>query len=675
MGMSDLTCPHCGESLPPNSPAGLCPRCLMRMNMATQTRLCGEEAAPGTALPPAAEEIARHFPNFEILECLGRGGMGVVYKARQKSLNRLVALKLVAPEREKDAAFARRFALEAETLAKLNHPGIVTIYDFGQADGLFYLVMEFVDGVTLRRLLDAGRVSPREALAIVPQICDALQYAHDQGIVHRDIKPENILLDRRGRVKVADFGVAKLVQGENEPISGRSALAGPTSLTGAGKTLGTPRYMAPEQVQHPAEVDHRADIYALGVVLYQMLTGELPGPKLQPPSKKVQIDVRLDEIVLLALETDPQRRYQQASDMKTAVEIIASDLAAQQQKIADGSSKAKSEPGSANLAWARAIGQRAWLYAFAAGILAVLLFEFAASVVIMEARPVAFALGLPAGGVAVVILLLARKQWLGGFLACVAFVFFLWLALAAVMSGPFALGLASGIAALAMFIWVIKKPYFPPGFLVPFLSVHLLIFGVSALVTAIMPESFVSTARVEIQRREAQPAFPGAPFLTSGSYDPYFIQTEFEVIQSETVLGHVIEELQLQNKWGQRYGHGQPLTLHEARTLLLRCLDTRPVRNANLIEIRVFSDRPDEAATIANQVAEDYQALHRRAGVAGETSLSHVRVQIVDMASPGLRPVRPNKPMNLAIGALAGLLLGTIVGNGTAARKAKRNAA
>ena len=171
--------------------------------------------------PPTPAEIAPHFPSFEILECLGRGGMGVVYKARQKSLNRLVALKILAPEREKDAAFAQRFTVEAETLAKLNHPGIVTIYDFGQTNGLFYLVMEFVDGVTLRQLLEARRMSPREALAIVPQICDALQYAHDQGIVHRDIKPENILLDRRGRLKVADFGLAKLVEAANRTRDGR----------------------------------------------------------------------------------------------------------------------------------------------------------------------------------------------------------------------------------------------------------------------------------------------------------------------------------------------------------------------------------------------------------------------------------------------------------------------
>ncbi|HXF09188.1 MAG TPA: serine/threonine-protein kinase, partial [Desulfuromonadaceae bacterium] len=155
--------------------------------------------------------MAAKFPQLEIVELIGAGGMGAVYKARQRELDRVVALKILPPGIGGDPAFADRFAREAKALAKLNFPGIVTIHDFGRMDGLFYFLMEFVDGVTLRQLLNAGRVSPREALAIVPQICDALQFAHDHGIVHRDIKPDNILIDRRGRVKVADFGLAKII--------------------------------------------------------------------------------------------------------------------------------------------------------------------------------------------------------------------------------------------------------------------------------------------------------------------------------------------------------------------------------------------------------------------------------------------------------------------------------
>src|SRR6185369_1560623 len=154
----------------------------------------------------------------EIFECLGRGGMGVVYKARQKSLNRLVALKLLAPERVQDVKFADRFTREAQALAALNHPNIVTVYDFGQAGGFYFLLMEFVDGVNLRQLLRSRKLAPAEALAVVPPICEALQYAHEHGIVHRDIKPENLLLDKNGRVKIADFGIAKIL-GDESPTS------------------------------------------------------------------------------------------------------------------------------------------------------------------------------------------------------------------------------------------------------------------------------------------------------------------------------------------------------------------------------------------------------------------------------------------------------------------------
>ena len=317
-------CPQCGAALPPNAPAGLCPRCVMAMNLKTETVLSDEPTKAQPPLPP--EAIAPHFPQLEILECLGRGGMGVVYKARQKSLNRLVALKLLAPERADDPQFAARFEKEARALAVLNHPNIVTIYDHGQAGGFYFLLMEFVDGVTLRQLLAKDRVAAREALAIVPQICDALQFAHDQGIVHRDIKPENILLDRRGRVKVADFGLAKIIEGRDAPLGrpDQSAQRNDSTLTDASRVMGTPQYMSPEQITAPGEVDHRADIYALGVVFYQMLTGELPGKQLEAPSKKVQIDVRLDEIVLRALEKKPELRYQQVSEVKTMVETIAS---------------------------------------------------------------------------------------------------------------------------------------------------------------------------------------------------------------------------------------------------------------------------------------------------------------------------------------------------------------
>lgn len=316
------------DTMPDNDPmekqaplAGLDPAELLRQGAAEDTLV---EGASASFNPPPIEELTAVFPQFEILELIGQGGMGAVYKVRQKDLDRIVALKILPPGIGQSPEFSNRFTREARALAKLNHPGIVTLHEFGQQDGLYFILMEFVDGVNLAQLMKTGRVSPREALAIVPQICDALQYAHDQGIVHRDIKPENILLDRQGRVKVADFGIAKVVAAVCDPIrSGDTPV--PENQTLAGKIIGTPQYMAPEQIEHPSDVDHRADIYALGVVFYQMLTGELPGKDLQAPLRKVHIDVRLDEIVLQALEKKPELRYQTAGDFRTRVETIASE--------------------------------------------------------------------------------------------------------------------------------------------------------------------------------------------------------------------------------------------------------------------------------------------------------------------------------------------------------------
>ena len=243
--------------------------------------------------------------------------MGAVYRARQRALDRWVALKILRSDLDTDPGFAERFTREARALALLNHPGIVTLYEFGRSDaGRYFILMELVDGVNLRQLLAAGRLAPREALAIVPPLCDALQYAHDRGLVHRDIKPENILVDRLGRVKVADFGIARLAEPKG---SDGDFLAG---SEGSG-FVGTPAYMAPEQRERPDRVDHRADLYALGVVLYQMLTGELPAAGvIPPPSHRVQLDVRLDAIVLRALEVRPERRYGAADEFKTEVQTV-----------------------------------------------------------------------------------------------------------------------------------------------------------------------------------------------------------------------------------------------------------------------------------------------------------------------------------------------------------------
>jgi tRNA A-37 threonylcarbamoyl transferase component Bud32 len=312
-------CPVCGAEPPDDSPMGLCPQCLLQCALSRSDQSPEPEQPGGTAAyqgpssAPAVADLVPLFPQLEILELIGQGGMGAVYKARQTKLDRMVAVKILPAEWGRDPAFAERFAREARALARLSDAHIVAVHDFGESGGLFYVVMEFVDGANLRQLLQTGRLQPEQALKIVSQICDGLQYAHEEGIVHRDIKPENILVDKRGQVKIADFGLAKLMR--------RSSVE--FTLTGSRQIMGTLDYMAPEQRSAPQDVDHRADIYSLGVVLYEMLTGELPLGRFAAPSTKSTVDVRLDDVVFRTLEQEPDRRYQRISEVKLAVEGIA----------------------------------------------------------------------------------------------------------------------------------------------------------------------------------------------------------------------------------------------------------------------------------------------------------------------------------------------------------------
>ena len=304
-------CPKCQATLPSNAPQGLCAKCLLAA-ASKLTEIGPSQTATSGAVPPPLETVSAAFPQLEILGLIGHGGMGVVYKARQPKLDRLVALKLLTQSLARDPAFAERFNREARFLARLNHPSIVNVYDYGEAGGFYYLLMEYVDGVNLRQAMQAGRFTPAQALALVPKICDALQFAHNEGVLHRDVKPENILLDLRGRVKMADFGIAKLV-GDCVPEA---------TLTASGQTVGTPHYMAPEQWEHPQEVDQRADIYSLGVVFYEMLTGELPVGRFAPPSEKTPVDPRVDAVVFRALEKEREKRFDSAAEVKSRVEAI-----------------------------------------------------------------------------------------------------------------------------------------------------------------------------------------------------------------------------------------------------------------------------------------------------------------------------------------------------------------
>ncbi|MCE9611704.1 MAG: serine/threonine protein kinase [Chthoniobacter sp.] len=306
--MNTKICSLCHTPIPADAPGGFCPACLLRD--------AAEPASAGRAAPTIAE-IATAFPQLEIQSLIGQGGMGFVYKVRQPSLDRTVALKILSPELGRDPAFAERFAREARVLGKLNHPNIVTVFEHGESGGFFYLLMELVDGVNLRQAMRAGRFTPQQALGVVPGICDALQAAHSQGVWHRDIKPENILLDARGGVKIADFGIARIV---GDPFRD-------FTLTATGGALGSAAYMAPEQHERPHDVDHRADIYSLGVVIYEMLTGELPLGRFPAPSERAAVSARIDEIVHQTLEKERALRQQSATEVKTQVEQSAKEPA------------------------------------------------------------------------------------------------------------------------------------------------------------------------------------------------------------------------------------------------------------------------------------------------------------------------------------------------------------
>lgn len=269
--------------------------------------------AHGQSPLPTREEIAAAFPAFEVGEMIGHGGMGAVFRVRQRKLERDVALKVLPRHLAADPAFAERFHREARALARLNHPNIVTIHDFGQQGGWYYLLMELVDGVNLGQAMHTSRFTPEQALELIPQVCGALQYAHSEGVLHRDIKPGNLLLDAKGRVKIADFGIAKLGLADGADIR----------LTLSGARLGTVAYMAPEQIERPDKVDHRADIYSLGVVFYEMLTGELPIGRFPAPSEKSPVGAQVDQVVFRTLEKERERRYQSAGEMRTEVETLA----------------------------------------------------------------------------------------------------------------------------------------------------------------------------------------------------------------------------------------------------------------------------------------------------------------------------------------------------------------
>lgn len=243
---------------------------------------------------------------YRLEEIVGSGGMSVVFRAEQISLQRKVAFKVLRKDLGEDPEFARRFRQEARALAELSHPNIVSVIDQGTVEGQYFLVMEFVEGCSLRDRLEQGKLKSKEVLELLPPILDALEFAHSREIVHRDIKPENILLDANGKPRIADFGLVRML--------GEAGLE--TRLTKTQAILGTLDYMSPEQREGRPNIDHRADLYSLGVVFYELLTGELPIARFPRPSEKTRVDRRIDGIVMKILEKDPDRRYQRASEVQ-----------------------------------------------------------------------------------------------------------------------------------------------------------------------------------------------------------------------------------------------------------------------------------------------------------------------------------------------------------------------
>jgi serine/threonine protein kinase len=302
-------CPQCRS---PISAGEECPACLLQLGI-SQSAAAAKMGQLEVSLP-SVNELAEQFPQLEIRRLIGRGGMGAIYLARQTALDRDVALKLIAKEVSNDPMFVERFEREAKALAKLSHPNIVTVYDFGRTkDGIAYLIMEFVDGVNLREAIATRSVGSDDALELVSTMCLALEYAHSKGVVHRDIKPENILLGEDGSLKIADFGIAKIVDDNNRP----------QTLTVTRQVLGSLHYLAPEQIESPEQVDHRVDLYALGVVFYELLTGQLPLGNFEPPSSVVpRLDKRVDAIVLKTLNRRPALRYQNALQLQSDIQQI-----------------------------------------------------------------------------------------------------------------------------------------------------------------------------------------------------------------------------------------------------------------------------------------------------------------------------------------------------------------
>jgi serine/threonine-protein kinase len=314
MATATLVCGRCGAKILTDEAPRYCRACLLESGLNLLER---------DELSPQDEPILAEFGDYELLEEIGRGGQGIVYRARQKSLNRLVALKIVGLGQRASETHLKRFRREAEAAARLQHPRIIPIYEIGERDGACYFSMKLEDGGQLDQLVRREAVPLRRAAEIIASLARTVHYAHERGILHRDIKPGNILLDAQGEPHLADFGLVRLVESDS-------------TVTRMMEVLGTPSYIAPEQAAAQNEkVTSATDVYGLGAVLYQLLTGHPPFPggttyetirlvlETEPRNPRLwnsKIDRDLTTICLKCLEKDPARRF------KSALEL-AEDLA------------------------------------------------------------------------------------------------------------------------------------------------------------------------------------------------------------------------------------------------------------------------------------------------------------------------------------------------------------
>lgn len=262
-------------------------------------------------IAPDPADLAPLFPGYEIQGLIATGGMGAVYRAVQKSLDRTVALKILPRELSKDAAFCAGFEAEAKAMARLNHPNLIGVYDFGEVNGMLYIIMEYVPGKSIYHSAYGRSIDPEEVIRLVTGICKGLAHAHENGIIHRDIKPSNILLDLNAEPKIGDFGLARPIE---------------TKIEEGAEIFGTPHYTAPEVVSSPHSVDYRADIFSVGVLLHELLTGRLPAADPRPASLIAQCDTRFDSIVRRATQPLAAARYSSAKEIADDLQAIASSL-------------------------------------------------------------------------------------------------------------------------------------------------------------------------------------------------------------------------------------------------------------------------------------------------------------------------------------------------------------